>query len=143
MNKALALNRLRQVIAINGQSATELSQLPVLSGVVSILASAHVCAYSHANFVRSLLGAWVGLVRRPVDLDNYEPPLQLLKILPVASTIKRDRGIGQQVGPKNSSYLQVDASIFRKLVASQGMPGCEVFVSLISEQILGRGCKPC
>ncbi|KAL5993194.1 hypothetical protein ACLOJK_014117 [Asimina triloba] len=43
------------------------------------------------------------LVRNPVDLEDYKPPLELLRILPAKSTI-RGSDVGSQIGPNNPKF---------------------------------------
>jgi len=45
-------------------------------------------------------------VRRPINLEDYTPPVELLKILPPKSTV-RGKDIGPQIGPNNSKFSPV------------------------------------
>ncbi|XP_065025671.1 uncharacterized protein LOC135581710 isoform X1 [Musa acuminata AAA Group] len=42
-------------------------------------------------------------VRKPIDLDGYTPPSELLQILPAKSTI-RGKDVGPQIGPNNPKF---------------------------------------
>ncbi|BAH91417.1 Os01g0887400, partial [Oryza sativa Japonica Group] len=45
-------------------------------------------------------------VRKPINLEDYTPPVELLQILPLKSTI-RGKDIGPQIGPNNSKFAPV------------------------------------
>jgi hypothetical protein len=45
-------------------------------------------------------------VRRPINLDSYTPPVELLQILPLKSTI-RSKDVGSQIGPNNMKFSPV------------------------------------
>lgn len=51
-------------------------------------------------------------VRKPVSLDEYSPPPELLQILPSNSTL-RSSGSGSQIGPNNPKFVLV--SVFSPL----------------------------
>ena len=46
------------------------------------------------------------VVRNSVDIDSYKPPMELLQILPLKSTI-RGSDCGPQIGPKNPKFILV------------------------------------
>ena len=45
-------------------------------------------------------------VRRPINLEDYTPPVELLQILPLKSTV-RGKDVGPQIGPNNSKFSLV------------------------------------
>lgn len=48
---------------------------------------------------------WV--VRRPVELEGYKPPLELMRILPSVPKASRKRESGQKIGPNHDDFVQV------------------------------------
>lgn len=51
------------------------------------------------------MGLWV--VRRPVELEGYKPPLELMRILPSVPKASRKREGGQKIGPNHDDFVQV------------------------------------
>ena len=51
-------------------------------------------------------------VRRLINLEDYTPPVELLQILPLKSTV-RGKDVGPQIGPNNSKFSPV-CSCFNK-----------------------------
>ena len=64
-----------------------------------------VWKYSDA-FMLYLANKWK-LVRRPVELDGYKPPPELVRILPPGKGQKND---GQRIGPKHKDFSKVVAN---------------------------------
>ena len=58
-------------------------------------------------------------VRRPINLDNYTPPVELLQILPLKSTI-RSKDVGSQIGPNNPKFSQGMQALLDLLFAVEG-----------------------
>jgi hypothetical protein len=55
-------------------------------------------------------------VRRPINLEDYTPPVELLQILPLKSTIRR-KDVGSQIGPNNSKFSPVCICCFVNMLA--------------------------
>ncbi|XP_065025675.1 uncharacterized protein LOC135581710 isoform X4 [Musa acuminata AAA Group] len=53
-------------------------------------------------------------VRKPIDLDGYTPPSELLQILPAKSTI-RGKDVGPQIGPNNPKFALAKHRCFVKV----------------------------
>ncbi|XP_078181832.1 class I peptide chain release factor isoform X3 [Carex rostrata] len=49
-------------------------------------------------------GITAQLVRNQIDLETYSPPIELLQILPLKSTI-RGSDVGSQIGPNNPKFI--------------------------------------
>ncbi|VAH67128.1 unnamed protein product [Triticum turgidum subsp. durum] len=58
-------------------------------------------------------------VRRPINLDNYTPPVELLQILPLKSTI-RSKDVGSQIGPNNPKFSPGMQALLDLLFAVEG-----------------------
>ncbi|CAM0883995.1 unnamed protein product [Alopecurus aequalis] len=58
-------------------------------------------------------------VRRPINLDNYTPPVELLQILPLKSTI-RSKDVGNQIGPNNIKFSPGMQALLDLLSAVEG-----------------------
>uniref|UniRef100_A0ACD5WHQ1 Uncharacterized protein n=1 Tax=Avena sativa TaxID=4498 RepID=A0ACD5WHQ1_AVESA len=58
-------------------------------------------------------------VRRPINLDNYTPPVELLQILPLKSTI-RSKDVGSQIGPNNIKFSPGMQALLDLLFAVEG-----------------------
>jgi hypothetical protein len=48
-----------------------------------------------------------GVVRRPVELEGYSPPPELMRILPSSAKSGKKREGGQQIGPNHDDYVLV------------------------------------
>jgi hypothetical protein len=53
-------------------------------------------------------------VRRPINLDDYTPPVELLQILPLKSTV-RGKDVGPQIGPNNSKFSPVCSCFYKSM----------------------------
>ncbi|XP_020519014.1 uncharacterized protein LOC18427833 isoform X1 [Amborella trichopoda] len=83
------------------ESAVRIKHLPT-----GIIAQAVEDRSQHKNRVSALarLRTLLALkVRNAINLDGYEPPLELLRILPEKSTI-RGPDVGPQIGPNNAKF---------------------------------------
>ncbi|CAO1946836.1 unnamed protein product [Urochloa humidicola] len=58
-------------------------------------------------------------VRRPINLEGYTPPVELLQILPLKSTI-RGKDVGSQIGPNNSKFSPGMQALLDLLYAVEG-----------------------
>ncbi|CAL4972774.1 unnamed protein product [Urochloa decumbens] len=58
-------------------------------------------------------------VRRPINLEDYTPPVELLQILPLKSTI-RGKDVGSQIGPNNSKFSPGMQALLDLLYAVEG-----------------------
>ncbi|KAK3166181.1 hypothetical protein QOZ80_1AG0042480 [Eleusine coracana subsp. coracana] len=58
-------------------------------------------------------------VRRPINLEEYTPPVELLQILPLKSTI-RGKDVGPQIGPKNPKFSPGMQALLDLLYAVEG-----------------------
>ncbi|KAM0925919.1 hypothetical protein ACQ4PT_003810 [Festuca glaucescens] len=58
-------------------------------------------------------------VRRPINLDDYIPPVELLQILPLKSTI-RSKDVGNQIGPNNIKFSPGMQALLDLLFAVEG-----------------------
>ncbi|BAB90181.1 peptide chain release factor-like protein [Oryza sativa Japonica Group] len=57
--------------------------------------------------------------RKPINLEDYTPPVELLQILPLKSTI-RGKDIGPQIGPNNSKFAPGMQALLDLLFAVEG-----------------------
>ncbi|KAL5221587.1 hypothetical protein ABZP36_026300 [Zizania latifolia] len=58
-------------------------------------------------------------VRKPINLEEYTPPVELLQILPLKSTI-RGKDAGPQIGPNNSKFAPGMQALLDLLFAVEG-----------------------
>lgn len=58
-------------------------------------------------------------VRNSLDIDSYTPPLELLQILPLKSTI-RGSDCGPQIGPKNPKFILGMQALLDLIFAVEG-----------------------
>ncbi|KAG8078711.1 hypothetical protein GUJ93_ZPchr0007g5677 [Zizania palustris] len=58
-------------------------------------------------------------VRKPINLEEYTPPVELLQILPLKSTI-RGKDVGPQIGPNNSKFAPGMQALLDLLFAVEG-----------------------
>ncbi|XP_057525850.1 uncharacterized protein LOC130805203 isoform X1 [Amaranthus tricolor] len=99
------------------ESAVRLKHLPT-----GIIAQAVEDRSQHMNRASALLRlrALLALkVRRPVDLNAYSPPLELLQILPVKSTI-RGSEIGPQIKSNNPKFIEGMQALLDLIYAVEG-----------------------
>ncbi|XP_035815347.1 uncharacterized protein [Zea mays] len=83
------------------ESAVRLKHLPI-----GIIAQAVEDRSQHKNRASALsrLRTLIALkVRRPINLEDYTPPVELLQILPLKSSV-RGNDVGPQIGPNNSKF---------------------------------------
>ncbi|KAJ4810382.1 Peptide chain release factor 2 [Rhynchospora pubera] len=83
------------------ETAVRLKHLP--SGITAQAAedrSQHKNRASALSRLRTLIAL---RVRNQIDLEAYSPPIELLQILPLKSTI-RGSDVGNQIGPKNPKF---------------------------------------
>ncbi|XP_066313080.1 uncharacterized protein [Miscanthus floridulus] len=99
------------------ESAVRLKHLPT-----SIIAQAVEDRSQHKNRASALsrLRTLIALkVRRPINLEDYTPPVELLQILPPKSTV-RGKDIGPQIGPNNSKFSPGMQALLDLLFAVEG-----------------------
>ncbi|KAJ1286559.1 hypothetical protein BS78_03G361900 [Paspalum vaginatum] len=99
------------------ESAVRLKHLPT-----GIIAQAVEDRSQHKNRASALsrLRTLIALkVRRPINLQNYTPPVELLQILPLKSTI-RGKDVGPQIGPNNSKFSPGMQALLDLLFAVEG-----------------------
>ncbi|XP_078435142.1 class I peptide chain release factor [Wolffia australiana] len=99
------------------ESAVRLSHLPT-----GIIAQAVEDRSQHKNRASALarLRELLALkVRREIDLDGYEPPPELMQILPAKSTI-RDPNAGPQIGPNNPKFAAGVQALLDLIYAVEG-----------------------
>lgn len=85
------------------ETAVRLKHLP--TGIIAQASedrSQHMNRASALTRLRTLLAL---KVRRPVDLNAYSPPLELLRILPAKSTVKGPE-CGSQIKANNSKFVE-------------------------------------
>ncbi|XP_006645144.2 peptide chain release factor 1 [Oryza brachyantha] len=58
-------------------------------------------------------------VRKPIILEEYTPPVELLQILPLKSTI-RGKDVGPQIGPNNQKFAPGMQALLDLLFAAEG-----------------------
>uniref|UniRef100_A0A804NBY9 Uncharacterized protein n=1 Tax=Zea mays TaxID=4577 RepID=A0A804NBY9_MAIZE len=58
-------------------------------------------------------------VRRPINLEDYTPPVELLQILPLKSSV-RGKDVGPQIGPNNSKFSTGMQALLDLLFAVEG-----------------------
>ncbi|GJM92249.1 hypothetical protein PR202_ga08694 [Eleusine coracana subsp. coracana] len=93
MNRASALARLRTLIALK-----------------VTLSDSHLFNHVISNYIS---------VRRSINLEEYTPPVELLQILPLKSTV-RGKGVGPQIGPKNPKFSPGMQALLDLLYAVEG-----------------------
>lgn len=54
-----------------------------------------------------MIGMDLWLVRRPVQLEGYRAPLELIRILPSGPKASRKREGDQKIGPNHDDFVQV------------------------------------
>ncbi|KAJ3708247.1 hypothetical protein LUZ61_011952 [Rhynchospora tenuis] len=84
------------------ETAVRLKHLP--SGITAQAGedrSQHKNRASALSRLRTLIAL---KVRNQIDLEAYSPPIELLQILPLKSTI-RGSDVGNQIGPKNPKFV--------------------------------------
>ncbi|XP_078181830.1 class I peptide chain release factor isoform X2 [Carex rostrata] len=84
------------------ETAVRLKHLP--SGITAQAAedrSQHKNRSSALSRLRALIAR---KVRNQIDLETYSPPIELLQILPLKSTI-RGSDVGSQIGPNNPKFI--------------------------------------
>ncbi|KAL6840069.1 hypothetical protein ACP4OV_029879 [Aristida adscensionis] len=99
------------------ESAVRLRHLPT-----GIIAQAVEDRSQHKNRASALsrLRTLIALkVRRPINLEDYTPPIELLQILPMKSTI-RGKDVGPQIGPNNSKFSPGMQALLDLLFAAEG-----------------------
>ncbi|KAH9621485.1 hypothetical protein KSS87_020046 [Heliosperma pusillum] len=99
------------------ESAVRLKHLPT-----GIIAQASEDRSQHKNRASALarLRALIALkVRRPVNLDAYSPPKQLLQILPPKSTV-RGSEVGSQIRPNNPKFAEGMQALLDLIYAVDG-----------------------
>ncbi|KAL6614039.1 hypothetical protein ACP70R_036309 [Stipagrostis hirtigluma subsp. patula] len=99
------------------ESAVRLRHLPT-----GIIAQAVEDRSQHKNRASALarLRTLIALkVRRPINLEDYTPPIELLQILPLKSTI-RGKDVGPQIGPNNSKFSPGMQALLDLLFAVEG-----------------------
>ncbi|GKV09155.1 hypothetical protein SLEP1_g20699 [Rubroshorea leprosula] len=84
------------------ESAVRIKHLP--TGVIAQAVEDRSQHMNRASALARLRTQLALKVRNKVDLDSYSPPLELLRILPPASTI-RGSECGPQIGPKNPKFV--------------------------------------
>ncbi|KAL5664416.1 hypothetical protein ACJX0J_024524, partial [Zea mays] len=58
-------------------------------------------------------------VRRPINLEDYTPPVEILQILPLKSSV-RGKDVGPQIGPNNSKFSPEMQALLDLLFAVEG-----------------------
>ncbi|CAK7340031.1 unnamed protein product [Dovyalis caffra] len=99
------------------ESAVRLKHLP--TGIIAQAVedrSQHMNRASALKRLRTLLAI---KVRNSVDVDAYTPPLELLQILPLKSTI-RGSDCGPQIGPKNPKFILGMQALLDLIFAVEG-----------------------
>ncbi|KAM0925917.1 hypothetical protein ACQ4PT_003810 [Festuca glaucescens] len=120
-NRSSALSRLRTLIALKGQCdvlqffacSFFFAQQIYVYTFISIfkLHAGHTTLWLFTNSILS--------VRRPINLDDYIPPVELLQILPLKSTI-RSKDVGNQIGPNNIKFSPGMQALLDLLFAVEG-----------------------
>ncbi|CAA6660245.1 unnamed protein product [Spirodela intermedia] len=99
------------------ESAVRLKHLPT-----GIIAQAVEDRSQHKNRASALarLRTMLALkVRRAIDLDQYDPPPELIQILPAKSTI-RDSDSGPRIGPNNPKFALGVQALLDLIYAVEG-----------------------
>ncbi|KMZ60395.1 putative Peptide chain release factor [Zostera marina] len=99
------------------ESAVRITHVP--TGIVAQAVedrSQHKNRASALDRLRTLLSL---KVRKTIDLDGYQPPQELLQILPKVSTI-RGSDVGSQIGPNNSKFALGVQSLLDLIYAVEG-----------------------
>lgn len=99
------------------ESAVRLKHLPT-----GIIAQAVEDRSQHKNRASALsrLRTLIALkVRRPINLEDYTPPVELLQILPLKSSV-RGKDVGPQIGPNNSKFSPGMQALLDLLFAVEG-----------------------
>jgi hypothetical protein len=126
-NRVQALRRLRQLIAIEGAhfvwhglifycciqtlklvtyiyyQMVHIKLPPLAEGCVSWF----FFAFESIKLFWMFMAFVWGVVRRPVELEGYSPPPELMRILPSSAKSGKKREGGQQIGPNHDDYVLV------------------------------------
>lgn len=84
------------------ESAVRLKHLP--TGIIAQAVEDRSQHMNRASALKRLRALLAIRVRNSLDIDSYTPPLELLQILPLKSTI-RGSDCGPQIGPKNPKFI--------------------------------------
>ncbi|KAJ6422295.1 hypothetical protein OIU84_027282 [Salix udensis] len=84
------------------ESAVRLKHLP--TGIIAQAVEDRSQHMNRASALKRLRALLAIRVRNSVDIDSYTPPMELLQILPLKSTI-RGSDCGPQIGPKNPKFI--------------------------------------
>ncbi|GLU16328.1 hypothetical protein SLE2022_327670 [Rubroshorea leprosula] len=99
------------------ESAVRIKHLP--TGVIAQAVEDRSQHMNRASALARLRTQLALKVRNKVDLDSYSPPLELLCILPPASTI-RGSECGPQIGPKNPKFVLGMQALLDLIFAVEG-----------------------
>ncbi|GLT63321.1 hypothetical protein SLA2020_358950 [Shorea laevis] len=99
------------------ESAVRIKHLP--TGVIAQAVEDRSQHMNRASALARLRTQLALKVRNKVDLDSYSPPLELLCILPLASTI-RGSECGPQIGPKNPKFVLGMQALLDLIFAVEG-----------------------
>ncbi|KAJ8769961.1 hypothetical protein K2173_009043 [Erythroxylum novogranatense] len=99
------------------ESAVRLKHLP--TGVIAQAVEDRSQHKNRASALRRLRTLLALKVRNPVDVDAYSPPLELLQILPLKSTV-RGAESGPQIGPNNPKFVLGMQALIDLIFAVEG-----------------------
>ena len=127
-NRVQALRRLRQLIAIEGAHFVWHGlKFNCCIQTLKLVTIIYITKWSILNYhllqkvvcpdfffaFESIKLYWMfmafvwGVVRRPVELEGYSPPPELMRILPSSAKSGKKREGGQQIGPNHDDYVLV------------------------------------
>uniref|UniRef100_A0A804PEE9 Prokaryotic-type class I peptide chain release factors domain-containing protein n=1 Tax=Zea mays TaxID=4577 RepID=A0A804PEE9_MAIZE len=90
------------------ESAVRLKHLP--TGIIAQNLNEEKVGYAITNHAS---------VRRPINLEDYTPPVEILQILPLKSSV-RGKDVGPQIGPNNSKFSPEMQALLDLLFAVEG-----------------------
>ncbi|WJX66768.1 hypothetical protein P8452_51290 [Trifolium repens] len=99
------------------ESAVRLKHLP--TGIIAQASEDRSQHMNRASAIKRLRALIALKVRKPVDLDAYSAPRELLQILPPKSSI-RGSDIGSQIGPNNPKFAMGMQALLDLIFAVEG-----------------------
>lgn len=99
------------------ESAVRLKHLP--TGIIAQAVEDRSQHMNRASALKRLRALLAIRVRNSLDIDSYTPPLELLQILPLKSTI-RGSDCGPQIGPKNPKFILGMQALLDLIFAVEG-----------------------
>ncbi|XP_020398627.1 peptide chain release factor 1 [Zea mays] len=118
------------------ESAVRLKHLP--TGIIAQVVVEDRSQHKNRASALSRLPTLIALkVRRPINLEDYTPPVELLQILPLKSSV-RGKDVGPQIGPNNSKFSPEMQALLDLLFAVEGSVSDATKILVLSTGALSR-----